>query len=103
MDKKKPSAHGHIPTQILVENSDIMSPYITEMYNDAKSDAVFPSSIKCAVISPAHKKEERTIANNYRPVSILLPISINIDIYINFLIFFFSFFPSAQTYFLLFI
>ena len=45
------------------------------MYNEAKSDAVFPSSIKCAVITPAHKKEERTIANNYRPVSILPPIS----------------------------
>ena len=65
----------HITTQILVENSDIMSPYITEMYNEAKSYAVFPSSIKCAVINPAHKKEERTIANKYRPVSILPPIS----------------------------
>ena len=59
----------------MVANSDIMSPYIIEMYNEAKSDAVFPSSIKCAVIIPAHKKEERTIANNYRPVSILPPIS----------------------------
>ena len=38
MDKKKPSTHGHIPTQILVENSDIMSPYISEMYNEAKSE-----------------------------------------------------------------
>ena len=52
-----------------------MVSYITEMYNEAKSDAVFPSSIKCAVITPVHKKEERTIANNYRPVSILPPIS----------------------------
>ena len=75
MDKKKPSIHGHILTQILVENSDIISPYIIEMYNKAKSDAVFPSSIKRAVIISAHKKEEKTIANNYRPVSILPPIS----------------------------
>ena len=45
------------------------------MYNESKSNAVFPSSIKYADITPAHKKKERTIADNYRPVSILPSIS----------------------------
>ena len=52
-----------------------MSPYITEMYNESKSNTVVPSSIKYADITPAHKKEEKTIAYNYRPVSILPSIS----------------------------
>ena len=75
MDQKNPSTYDHIPTMISVENNDIMSPYITEMYNESKSNAVFPSSIKCANITPAHKKEEKIIANNYRHVSVLPPIS----------------------------
>ena len=45
------------------------------MYNEAKSKADFPSSLKLADITPAHKKDERTIKNNYRPVSILPSIS----------------------------
>ena len=69
MDQKKPFTYDDIPTKILVENSDIMSPYITEMYNESKSNAVFPSSIKCTDITPAHKKEEKINANNYSHAS----------------------------------
>ena len=61
MDQKKPFTYDHIATKLLVENSDIMSPYITEMYNESKSNAVFPSSIKCADITPAYKKEKRPL------------------------------------------
>ena len=71
MDKKKPTTYNHIPTQILFENSDIISPYITGIYNEAKFKAYFPSSLKLAGITPAHKQEERTITNNYRPVSVI--------------------------------
>ena len=39
LDKKKPTTYNHIPTKILVENSDIISPYITDIYNEAKSKA----------------------------------------------------------------
>ena len=53
MYQKKSSNYDHIPTQILVENSNTMSPYITEVYNRAKSNAVFPS----ADITPAHKRK----------------------------------------------
>ena len=75
LDKKKSTTSNSIPTRILVENNDIISPYITEMYNDSKSKADFPSSLKLADITPAHKKNERSIKNNYRPVSILPSIS----------------------------
>ena len=75
LDKKKASTFNNIPTRILVENNDIISPYITEMYNDSKSKADFPSSLKLADITPAHENNDRSTKNNYRPVSILPSIS----------------------------
>ena len=65
----------NIPAKILVEDCDIISPFITEIFNESKSKADFPNPMKLADITPAHKKEERTIKNNYRPVSILSSIS----------------------------
>ena len=44
---------------------------MTEMYNESKLKCDFPHSLKLAVITPAHKKDERTMLNNNRPVSIL--------------------------------
>ena len=75
LDKKKPTTFNNIPARILVENSDIISPYITDMLNVSKSKADFPFSLKLAEITPAHKKNERTLKNNYRPVSILPSLS----------------------------
>ena len=75
LDKNKPSTFNNIPTKILVENSDIISPFLTKMYNDSKSISDFPSILKLAEIIPAHKKDDRSIKNNYRPISILPSIS----------------------------
>ena len=71
----KPTTFNNIPTKILVENSDIISPFITDIYNKSKSRSEFPASLKLADITPAHKKGERTVEDNYRPVSILPSIS----------------------------
>ena len=35
LDKKKPTAFNNIPTRLIVENNDIISPFITEMYNES--------------------------------------------------------------------
>ena len=75
LDKKKPTTFNNIPTRLLVENNDIISPFITDMCNESISNVAFPDSLKLADITPAHKKEERTKKNNYRPVSILPSIS----------------------------
>ena len=69
----------NIPAKILVEDCVIISPVIIEIFNESKSIADFPNPLKLADITPAHKKEERTIdlsvskrerGENYRPVSI---------------------------------
>lgn len=75
LDKRKPTTYNNIPTRVLVENKDIISPFITEMYNDSNRDSRFPNSLKVADVTPVHKKEDRTKKDNYRPVSILPPIS----------------------------
>ena len=49
---------------MLVENKDIISPIITEMYKESNRKANFP-----------YKMEERTKKENYIHVSILPPVS----------------------------
>ena len=75
LDKRKPTTYNNIPTRILVENKDIISPFITEMYNESNRTSTFPNYLKLADVTPAHKKNERIIKDNYRNVSILPPVS----------------------------
>ena len=75
LDKRKPTTYNNIPTRVLVENKDIISPIITKLYNESNCKANFPNSLKLADVTPAHKKDDRTKEDNYRPVSILPPVS----------------------------
>ena len=75
LNKSKPTTYNNIPTRILVDNKDIISPFITEMYNKSNRKSNFPNSLKLADVTPAHKKDERIIKGNYRNVSILPPVS----------------------------
>ena len=75
LNKRKPTTYKNIPTKILVENKDIISPIITEIYNNSNNKSDFPNALKLADVTPAHKKEERIMKGNYRPVSILPPVS----------------------------
>ena len=67
MDRNKPSTYNNIPTKILIGTNYIISPIITEMYNESKLKCDFPHSLKLAEITPAHKTAERTMKHNYRP------------------------------------
>ena len=75
LNKNKTSTYNNIPPKLLVRTSDIIAPVITSIYNTSKSKANFPDSLKLADITPVHKEDERTIKDNYRPISILPSIS----------------------------
>ena len=75
LDKRKPTTYNNIPTKILVENKDIISPILTEIYNVSNKYSNFPNALKLADVTPVHKKNERSKKDNYRPVSILPPVS----------------------------
>ena len=60
LDPKKASAENDIPTKVLIETSDITSPYLTKICNDSKMNLIFPESLKLADVIPIHKKDEKT-------------------------------------------
>ena len=71
----KPTTLNNIPSKVIVENNDICSPFISKIYNDSIIGGTFPELLKMADVTPAHKKEDPSIKENYRPVSILPSIS----------------------------
>ena len=71
----KPTTFNNIPAKILIDSSQICSPYITKILDDSITCSNFPDSLKKADITPAYKKDDRTNKENYRPVSILPSIS----------------------------
>ena len=75
LNTKKPTTLNNITANFLVATSDIISPFITKLDNETKSNSEFPDPLKMADIRPIHKKDETTLKENYRPVSILPSIS----------------------------
>ena len=75
LNVNKATQSTDIPTKCIIENSDIFGDFIFENYNNCSSSFTFPSYLKNAIITPAHKKGTKTSKDNYRPVSILSNIS----------------------------
>ena len=73
LDTKKAVLEDDIPTKILIKSNNIVSNYLSKFYNKAKDEQNYPTSLKLANMIPVHKKDEKTLMKNYRPVS-LLPI-----------------------------
>jgi len=65
------------PTWLVKQFVNELSPFITLLFNASFRDGIFPSSLKCAVVTPALKKStpDPSDANNYRPISNLTFIS----------------------------
>ena len=72
---KNAAVENDIPAKILMETNEISSIFLTKMYNDSIDDQIFPGILKNADVIPIHKKVERTIKENYCPVSLLPLIS----------------------------
>ncbi len=64
-----------IPTKIVKSSSEILSRHLTTIFNFSLRCGVFPDMLKSAKIRPIHKAESRKLLTNYRPISILSPIS----------------------------
>ena len=75
-NSKKAVASNNIPTEVLKETSDICSPVLQQIWNDEiLKKCQFPENLKLADITPAFKKEDKNLANNYKPVSALAALS----------------------------
>ena len=64
-----------IPTKIIKENIGIITHKIHNDFNHSISSGKFPSNLKWADVTPAHKKGDRIDKSNYRPISTLTNIS----------------------------
>ena len=67
----KASQYSDTPTKIIKENSDIFSNFICESIDNSIKSSIFPSYLKHADVTPLHKKCNKSLKENYRPVSIL--------------------------------
>ena len=75
LNTSKPTTLNNIPVKILVETHDVCSHFISKFFNDAVVNSTFPATLKMAEITPAHKKDETTLKENFRPISILPSVS----------------------------
>ena len=71
MRLNKASQYSDIPTKIIKGNSDIFSNFISESINNSIKSSIFPSCLKHVDVTPLHKKCNKSLKENYRPVSVL--------------------------------
>ena len=60
-----------VPTWIVKQYADVLAPFVTTLLNSSIMTGKFPSSQKCAIVTPLLKKEslDPSDLGNYRPVS----------------------------------
>ena len=75
LNKSKPTSFNYIPIKLLMDTCDISSSYITTIYNNSITNPCYPSPLKWGDITPVHKKDDRSLKSNYRPISILPSVS----------------------------
>ena len=66
----KANSQGDIPTKMMIKTYDMISSHLCGYYNKAKNECHFPNSLKLADVIPIHKKGDKTLAKNYRPISL---------------------------------
>ena len=75
LDAKKSASQNDIPVKMLHKTSDIISEHLSQSYNKAKNEFLFPNTLKSSDVIPIHKKDEKTLMKNYRPISLIPVVS----------------------------
>ena len=71
LDNKKVGSYKNIPTKILKESSEISCEYLRKIWNEQViMQKKFLNELKLADITPILKKDDSTLAKNYRPVTV---------------------------------
>ena len=60
-----------IPNEILKSISEIISAPLTNICNQIFTSGIYPDKLKLAKVIPIYKKDSKSIAANYRPISLL--------------------------------
>ena len=72
---KKAAGLDGIPQKLVKDSAIIITPFLNHIFNISLSEGKFPDDWKKARVSPILKSGSRDECDNYRPISILSPIS----------------------------
>ena len=72
---KNKTSTAEIPVQVLKRYGDTCLPPLTDLINNIVNAGHWPIELGSANITPAHKKMSATNKENYRPISVLPPVS----------------------------
>ena len=75
LDPSKACGPDGIPGKLLKMTANIIAPSLCYIYNLSLSQGVVPAFWKLAYVTPVFKKDDPTLASNYRPISLLSIIS----------------------------
>ena len=75
LNVKKACGYDSIPPRLLRAGALVLCTSFKPIVNYGIANNVFPSELKCAVVSPIHKKNDVLDKGNYRPVSVLSSLS----------------------------
>ena len=71
LKNKKSSGCDEIPIPPIADGASVIATPLTYLINRSVRESVFPSSEKCAKVTPVLKSGEKGVMDNYRPISVL--------------------------------
>ena len=75
LNPNKATTHNNIPPKILWQSAEVTGNTLQLLFNNAISNSEFPENLKLADVTPVFKKKDPLDKTNYRPVSVLPPVS----------------------------
>ena len=75
LSPNKATTHNNIPPKILRQSAEVTANTLQLLFNNTISNSEFPENLKLAGVTPVFKKKNPLDKTNYRPVSVLPPIS----------------------------
>ena len=75
LNPNKATTHNNFPPKILRQSAEVTANTLQLLFNNAISNSEFPENLKLADVTPVFKKKDPLDKTNYRPVSVLPPVS----------------------------
>ena len=75
----KSNGKDNISAYFLKVAAKVIAAPLAQLFNDTFLLGIFPASLKIAKIVPIYKSGDKSDVSNYRPISILSPISKNLE------------------------